>query len=90
MTKVKAYERLGKPVSGYERGKPDPEDGTGIEVPHVAPKAETEAQGRSQIVDVPKAGEPRRPSSGSGVTIMGGSSHGQRKAVTEIKHGKRI
>ena len=88
MTKVKPYERQGKTVSGYERGKADPEDGTGIEVPHVAPKTETETTKRSQIVSVPKAGEPRRPPGGSGVTIIGGSSHGQRKP--EIKHGKRI
>jgi hypothetical protein len=72
-------------VSSYTRkrptqSKPDPEDGTGVELPHVAPK-ESES-----IVTVPKAGEPRKPS-GSGVTIMGGSSHGQRKAP-EIKHGK--
>jgi hypothetical protein len=88
MTKVKAYTKSdGTSVSGYERGKPDPEDGTGIELPHIAAKSETTAQGRAQIVTVPKAGEPRKPA-GRGVTIMGGSSHGQRQ-TPEIKHGKR-
>jgi hypothetical protein len=89
MAKVKAYTKGdGTLVSGYERGKPDPEDGTGIELPHVAPKTEVEAKGRPKIIDVPRAGTPRLPAPGSGVTIMGGSSHGQRKAP-EIKHGKR-
>lgn len=77
-------------VSGYTRKKGGPKskhkksdslDGTGIEVPHIAP-----VQGDG-IFLVPKAGEPRKASS-KGVTIMGGSQAGQR-ATPEIKHGKR-
>lgn len=84
MTKVSAYTRSdGRVVSGYERGKPDPEDGTGVEVPTIAPKGGTDAH---SIVSVPKPGEPR-PAQRSGVTIMGGSSHGQRTPnVVQRKH----
>lgn len=83
MTKVKAYTKSdGTPVSGYERGgsKPDPEDGTGFELPHVAPK-----EGPT-MTTVPKAGTPKKPTT-RGVTILGGGEAGRMKAP-EVKRGK--
>ena len=60
--------------------KPDPEDGTGIELPHVAPK-----EGPT-MTTVPKAGTPKQPTT-RGVTILGGGEAGRRKAP-EVKRAK--
>jgi hypothetical protein len=87
MTKVKAYTRSdGVSVSAYERGKPEPEDGTGVEVPNIAPKS---GSNTTKIVMVPKAGEPRKLTNG-GVTIMGGAEHGRQKGaeVRRVQRGR--
>lgn len=77
------YDRDDVPVKGYTRkrpsrnAKPDPEDGTGVEVANVAP------QTGDRIIAVPPPGTVRKPTNG-GVTILGGAAGGRREGVKRV------